>query len=155
MIINHKVFSFDSHKNELALEITRKAVNELAPEELDDIEDLIHVVDTHSEQDDALAFGVGELIAPLTPAIWSAVGAALTYCMAKLFDATVDLGKDVAKDWVKNRLDNKASSKITLHPELKAEVQAMVISQALQYGLDEQQAARLSVILVKRLDGTE
>ncbi|MDP1773010.1 MAG: hypothetical protein Q8L15_12060 [Methylobacter sp.] len=153
MTVQYQNISPDSLINCLALDVTRKAVAELVPEEFDYIDELIRENDMLPETDDTLAFGVGELIAPLTPAIWSAVSAALTYCVTKLFDATVEVGMEPAKVWAKKKFGKENAYKGVLSLELEAEVHAMVISYALKCGLTEKQSARLSVLLIERLEG--
>jgi hypothetical protein len=148
MTIQNQYSFSDSRLESLVLEVTSNAVAEMAPEELDYIDELIRPNDNGVRVDDALAFGIVELVSPLTPAIWMA----LAYAMKQIFDATVNVATDTAKNWIQKQLELKKATVEPIPIELASELHTLVISIAIKYGLTEKQALRLSVLLIERLE---
>ncbi len=129
---------------DLTLDLARRLVGEVAPEELDLFEELAaEPVQAQARmRDDPLASGLGELVVAMTPYAVHAASVVLGFLFAKLGEAAVDLAKDLAKERLRAILFAGAST--APRPDLLAQVRNVALTEARSAGLDDRQAGALA-----------
>jgi hypothetical protein len=146
-------------------EVSKRIVTEFAPEELDLFDDLIaeYFVDptppdlSDSGGDDALAFGVGEVLVAVTPAAAAVVTAVLTHVLTEATEvikeesaAKIKKGiKDIFGPEKKDKQDDDEPQPLT-RDQLE-QVKKLARRQAKKFGLEPDLANKMADALVGAL----
>jgi hypothetical protein len=135
-------------------DIVRDVIAETAPHELPVVDGLRQFDDDTAvrrlrrarSSDDPLGFGLGEVVASLTPIVWLALD--------EVGRRMVGAGVDSTVKRAKRRLFRRPSEPVRvppLTPEQLADVRRRVLESAARDGLDAEQAVRLADAVVARL----
>ncbi len=155
-----------SEGQEYIKEVSKRIVTEFAPEELDLFDDLIteYFVDptspdlTKSRGDDALAFGVGEVLVAVTPAAAAMVTAVLT----RVFTEVVEVIKEEEsgekiKETIKGIFSREEKDSIDddkpqpLTSDQLEQVKKLARRQAKKFGLEHDLANKMADALIGAL----
>ncbi len=150
---------------QLVIELSKKIVEQMAPEEADLFDEMIgdYFADpsppdlsaTHS--DDPLGFGLGELLVAVTPAAAAVASAAVGFIVSTLTKAAQDEGAEQIRSRQKQVLDGHkeaAANKPPLTPPQLEELRKVARDTAGRYGMDAEQAdAMANAILVTLMLG--
>jgi hypothetical protein len=138
--------------------ISRILVAEIAPEELDNFDELFDEARTASNSpssrnssDEALGFGLDALIIIATPAVKTAVMAVMTFIVNEVIDNAKNETATIIKERIKNIFDSNKKSKSPASPpnkETLRRIQKMAEESAKLHGLSEEQSNKFAMVLV-------
>jgi len=142
--------------------ISKNMVSEFAPEELELFDELIaeYFADptppdlTESDNDDELAFGIGEVMTAVTPAAAAMASAALTFVLTQFTEAVETESAEIIKARIKGILNPNVNAEEEIaQPEALTQEQLVMIrdlarKQAKKFGMKSRQANKLAEALV-------
>lgn len=146
-------------------DVSKFIVAEVAPEELDLFEELTEYYyedrsppdRAETAGDDSLAFGLAEVIVPVTPAALALVIAVLNY----LFAETTAALEDEGEGWLKERLGqifpsedkdrNKTREREPYTNEQLKQIRRIARREARRFGMDSDMANKMADVLIGRL----
>lgn len=143
-------------------DLSRSAVGQVAPEELDMFDELSQEYyddptppDPNEEaSDDALGFGMGAMLAAMTPAATAATTLLISFLVQVVVQSVADEGADRIRNTVRRMLGKEVppdTPEVGLSREQLAEAKRMTYEEAVRFGVDESEAERLASALVGRL----
>jgi hypothetical protein len=142
-------------------DISRAVISEVAPEELDLFDQLSeeYYADptppdlTQNASDDALGFGLGDLLIASTPASNAMITVVLTFAIQILMQAAGDEGSDFVRDRVRALFGRKGQAEPPPHfnrDELR-HMRAAAESEAQRFGLSAEEAGHMADALFRRM----
>src|SRR5262249_54021944 len=144
-------------------EITKTIVSQVAPEELDLFDELIQEyfrnpqpVPPATPSDDPLGFGVGEIVAAVTPAAAAmvSVSGVLEFLAAAWFKASMEEGAELTLARARQlwtRTAERTESPASLTQQQILHISTLARQQALRFGMDEKVAENMAAALVGSL----
>jgi hypothetical protein len=147
-------------------ELSKEIVAEVAPEELALFDQL--VTDyyqnpappdlTHRADDDALGFGLGEVLTAASPAATAMVSAVLGFVMQQAINAFHDESSDFIRSKVKGLFKRdkdkdqpSAGDALPFTRQQLKQARELALQEATRYGMEQAEAERMADALLRRL----
>ncbi len=157
--------STDEHK--LVSELSKEIVSQIAPEEIELFDELMQEYFdnpvppdlTVDESDDALGFGLSEVMVAITPAAAAVTIAALNFIVSNLQQFTKEQSADLSSRDLRQFFANRKKAAVAealLTPAQLEELRHITQSMAIQYGMDDERAAAMTnAMLVTLMLGSD
>lgn len=154
------MWSGSTDEQQMIAELSKDLVTRVAPEELDIFDDLLQDYfenpqppdRTAKAGDDALGFGLGEVMIAMTPVAAAVATAALNFLLQAVLKAAQDETVAQVRSRLKPLFERKAKAdKLSLTTEQLKQLRDTARASAEQYGLDAKQAAQLTNALLVAL----
>lgn len=141
--------------------ISRILVAEVAPEELDNFDELFDEArapsnspSSRSTSDEALGFGLDALIIIATPAVKAAVMTVMTFIVNEIIDNAKNETATIIKEHIKDIFDSTKKSKTHASPlnkETLIRIQKVAEESAKLHGLSEEQSTKFAMALMRQI----
>jgi hypothetical protein len=153
----------DSSQNKEYIEDVSKAiVSDVAPEELDLFDELVaeYYEDptppdlSEKDVDDELAFGIGEMLIPVTPAAAAMVTTVLNFLLTEVIKVVKEENGKTIKEIISDFIRPEKSDKEELEPltvEQLKQIRRIARKQARSFGMDPDIAKKMAESLIGAL----
>ncbi len=154
------MWSGSTEDQQIIAELSKEMIMHVAPEELDIFDDLLQGYfenpqppdRTAKASDDALGFGLGEVMIAMTPVAAAVATAALNFLLQAVLKAAQDETVAQVRSRLKPLFERKAKTdKLSLTTEQLKQLRDTARASAVQFGLDVQQAEQMTNALLVTL----
>ncbi|MBI5951724.1 MAG: hypothetical protein HY865_08705 [Chloroflexi bacterium] len=153
------MFTNSKEGRELIEALSRQLVEQIAPEEMEVFDDLYQEAAANSFQpakkkgeDDALGFGVAEIMIAVTPVAGTVISAVISFLASEVLKVTKDEASAVIQKKVKALFNPKKQDGVEpLTQAQLGQVKKLAVKLARQSGMKEEEADRLALTLVGSL----
>jgi hypothetical protein len=143
---------------QLITDLSKQMVTQVAPEELDLFDELIEEYFddpsppdlSESDDDDALGFGLNEVVVAITPAAAAAASSAVGYILTEVLKSAQEESAAVLAKKVRKLFDPKDKTGALTTEQLR-QIRRLALSQAKVFGMEAGQARSMADALVGSL----